>query len=85
MFDAMLSLSSYVGTRWLTNGELAEPMGTAHEYTVPWEAFETKEGYLVIATRQDKFWVKFCEAYIGLACSQAGRGYQVWVGQFLRQ
>ena len=62
MFDAMLSLSSYVGTLWLTNGELAEPMGTAHEYTVPWEAFETKEGYLVIATRQDKFWVKFCEA-----------------------
>ena len=28
MFDAMLSLSSYVGTLWLTNGELAEPMGT---------------------------------------------------------
>ena len=34
MFDAMLSLSSYVGTLWLTNGELVEPMGTAR-YTVP--------------------------------------------------
>ena len=62
MFDAMLSLLSYVGTLWLTNGELPEPMGTAHEFTVPWQAFPTEEGYLVVATRQDKFWVKFCEA-----------------------
>jgi len=62
MFDAMLSLLSYVGTIWLTSGELPEPMGTAHEYTVPWQAFQTKEGYLVLATRQDKFWLKFCKA-----------------------
>ncbi|MEK9677850.1 MAG: CoA transferase [Rhodospirillaceae bacterium] len=62
MFDAMLSLLSYMGTLWLTNGELPEPMGTSHEYTVPWQAFETRKGYLVVATRQDKFWQMFCEA-----------------------
>lgn len=62
MFDAMLSLLSYIGTMWLTNGEIPEPMGTAHEYTVPWQAFETKSGYLVVATRQDVFWQMFCQA-----------------------
>ncbi len=62
MFDAMLSLLSYVGTMWLSNGELPVPMGTQHEYTVPWQAFRTKDGYLVVAARQEKFWLLMCEA-----------------------
>jgi crotonobetainyl-CoA:carnitine CoA-transferase CaiB-like acyl-CoA transferase len=62
MFDAMLSLLSYLGTLWLSNGELPVPMGTQHEYTVPWQAFRTKDGYLVVAARQEKFWLLMCEA-----------------------
>ena len=60
MFDAMLSLLSYMGTMWLTNKELPEPQGSKHEYTVPWQAFSAKDGYLVIAARQDIFWEKLC-------------------------
>ena len=60
MFDAMLSLLSYMGTMWLTNRELPEPQGSKHEYTVPWQAFSAKDGYLVIAARQDVFWEKLC-------------------------
>jgi crotonobetainyl-CoA:carnitine CoA-transferase CaiB-like acyl-CoA transferase len=62
MFDAMLSLLTYVGTMWLTNGELPKPPGSAHEYTVPWQAFEASDGYVVIATRQENFWRRLCEA-----------------------
>lgn len=61
MFDAMLSLLGYMGTMWLTNGELPQPPGSAHDYTVPWQAFATKEGYVVVATRQEVFWQKFCK------------------------
>ncbi|MEE2745522.1 MAG: CoA transferase [Pseudomonadota bacterium] len=61
MFDAMLSLLSYMGTMWLTNGELPTPQGTKHEYTVPWQAFKTSDSYVVIAARQDIFWEKLCE------------------------
>ena len=32
MFDAMLNLMSYMGTMWLTAGELPEPQGNAHEF-----------------------------------------------------
>ena len=60
MFDAMLNLLGYLGTMWLTNGELPQPPGSAHDYTVPWQAFEASDGYVVIATRQDVFWRRLC-------------------------
>ena len=62
MYDAMLNLLSYMGTMWLTNGELPTPQGSSHEYTVPWQAFEAKDGYVVVATRQEVFWRKLCDA-----------------------
>jgi len=61
MFDSMLALLGYMGTMWLTNGELPQPPGSAHDYTVPWQAFAAKEGYVVVATRQEVFWRKLCE------------------------
>jgi CoA:oxalate CoA-transferase len=62
MFDAMLNLMGYIGTMWLTGGELPKPPGSAHEYSVPWQAFEAKDGYIVVATRQEVFWRKLCAA-----------------------
>jgi CoA:oxalate CoA-transferase len=62
MFDVMLNLMGYIGTLWLTGGELPKPPGSAHEYTVPWQAFAAKDGHLVVATRQDIFWRKLCAA-----------------------
>lgn len=62
MFDCMLNLMSYLGTMWLSKGEIPVRQGSSHEYTVPWEAFPTQDGYLVIACRQDIFWEKLCVA-----------------------
>jgi len=61
MFDTMLHLLTYIGTMWLTNGEVPKPPGSAHDYSVPWQAFATSDGYLVVATRQENFWKKLCE------------------------
>ena len=61
MFDCMLSLLGYMGTMWLTNGEIPKPPGSAHDYTVPWQAFAAKDGYVVVATRQENFWRRLCE------------------------
>jgi len=61
MFDSMLNLLSYMGTMWLTNGELPKPPGSAHDYTVPWQAFEAKNGHIVVATRQEGFWRLLCD------------------------
>lgn len=61
MFDTMLHLLTYIGTMWLTNGEVPKPPGSAHDYSVPWQAFATSDGYVVVATRQENFWKKLCE------------------------
>jgi crotonobetainyl-CoA:carnitine CoA-transferase CaiB-like acyl-CoA transferase len=61
MFDAMLNLLSYMGTMWLTNGELPQPPGSGHDYTVPWQAFSARDGYVVVATREETFWRALCE------------------------
>jgi len=60
MFDGMLNLLSYMATHYLSTGEVPRPQGSAHEFSVPWQAFECKDGYLVIATRQEIFWKKLC-------------------------
>jgi crotonobetainyl-CoA:carnitine CoA-transferase CaiB-like acyl-CoA transferase len=61
MFDAMLNLLGYIATLWLTKGELPKPCGSAHEYTVPWQAFQAQDGYVVVATREERFWRKLCD------------------------
>ena len=60
MFDTMLHLLTYIGTMWLTNSEVPKPPGSAHDYSVPWQAFATSDGYVVVATRQENFWKKLC-------------------------
>jgi len=60
MFDGMLNLLSYMGTHYLNTGEVPSPQGSAHEFTVPWQAFQARDGYIVIATRQENFWHKLC-------------------------
>ena len=60
LFDAMLNLLTYMGTMWLTNGTLPRPPGSSHDYTVPWQAFEATDGYLVVGTRQERFWRSLC-------------------------
>jgi crotonobetainyl-CoA:carnitine CoA-transferase CaiB-like acyl-CoA transferase len=61
MFDCMLNLLGYIGTMWLSNGELPQPPGSGHDYTVPWQAFKARDGYVVVATREDSFWRKLCD------------------------
>ncbi|HEY5131255.1 MAG TPA: CoA transferase, partial [Bradyrhizobium sp.] len=58
--DTMFHLITYIGTMWLTNGEVPKPPGSAHDYSVPWQAFATADGYIVVATRQEIFWRKLC-------------------------
>lgn len=60
MFDGMLNLLSYMGTHYLNTGEVPAPQGSAHEFTVPWQSFQARDGYVVIATRQENFWRKLC-------------------------
>jgi crotonobetainyl-CoA:carnitine CoA-transferase CaiB-like acyl-CoA transferase len=66
MFDVQLSLLSYHAQYYLTSGVNPEPVGSAHPNTVPYQAFQTSDGHLVVAILgAERFWPRFCEA-IGL-------------------
>ena len=66
MFDVQLSFLNYHAQYFLTSGVNPDPVGSAHPNTVPYQAFKTRDGYLVVAILgAERFWPRFCEA-IGL-------------------
>ncbi len=62
MFDVQLAMLGYISTMYLNRGDIPDPPGNAHEYMVPYQAFPTATGYIVLSPREDRFWLKMCEA-----------------------
>ena len=62
MLDSLVSLLSYDAVGFLNGSAEVSRQGTAHAHIVPWQAFPTKDGYLVVAARDEKFWRNLCDA-----------------------
>jgi len=61
LMDCMVSLLTYVGQYHLIDGRVPGPIGSAHQSVVPYQAFATKDIYIVVAVFVEKFWHAFCE------------------------
>ncbi len=62
LFDGQVSLLTYMAQYYFISGEVPRPWGAQHENVVPYNAFATSDGYLVIAAFVGKFWVNLCRA-----------------------
>jgi crotonobetainyl-CoA:carnitine CoA-transferase CaiB-like acyl-CoA transferase len=63
LFDTALSLLTYQGTWHLTGGfEPVRRARSAHPSLVPFQNFETADGWLVVGCAKEKFWHRLCEA-----------------------
>lgn len=62
MLDSLVSMLSYDAVRYLNTGEAVTRQGTSHAHMVPWQGFAVKDGYVVVAARDEKFWQNLCEA-----------------------
>jgi crotonobetainyl-CoA:carnitine CoA-transferase CaiB-like acyl-CoA transferase len=62
MLDSMVHLLAYDALHHLTTGATVERQGSAHAHMVPWQAFAVKDGYVVVAARDQKFWLNLCDA-----------------------
>ncbi|MPZ88944.1 MAG: CoA transferase [Nitriliruptorales bacterium] len=62
MLDSLVSMLSYDALDHLNSGRTVTRQGTAHAHMVPWQAFTVADGYVVIASREEKFWQRLCDA-----------------------
>lgn len=61
LLDVQVSWLANQGLNYLTGGNVPTRLGTAHPNTVPYQAFETKDGFIIMAANNDAQFVKFCE------------------------
>ena len=47
---------------YLNGGAMPRKWGTAHPSIVPYQAFRTQDGYLILGGATDRLWVRLCEA-----------------------
>ncbi|MEF8843244.1 MAG: CaiB/BaiF CoA-transferase family protein [Haloarculaceae archaeon] len=61
LFDAVVSMMNEYLTFYSMNGEVPGPQGTTHQSMVPYQLFETDDGYLVTAVPADDRWDEFVD------------------------
>ena len=62
LLDGQAAWTSYMATNYFASGEVPGRMGSKHPNIVPYRAFETTDGYVVVACSSDRFWPPLCEA-----------------------
>jgi len=56
MLDCQISMLNYMATMYFLSGKNPVPIGNTHFHHVPYNAFRTKDGYVVVAVITDNFW-----------------------------
>ena len=62
LFDSHLAWLGNVGSNYLITGKTPARYGNAHPNIVPYQAFETQDGWIVVAVGNDRQWRAFCKA-----------------------
>lgn len=66
LMDAVTALLTYQAEKFLTSGAVPTRAGNRHLSIAPYDAFEAKDGVLILAIGSDALWQAFCRA-CGLA------------------
>ena len=62
LLDGQAAWTSYMATNYFASGEPPGRMGSKHPNIAPYQAFETRDGYVVVACSSDPFWPPLCRA-----------------------
>src|SRR5205085_6893238 len=60
LLETTISLLSNVSSNHLISGEEAQRYGNGHPNIVPYQAFRTRDGYIVVACGNDRLYQKLC-------------------------
>jgi CoA:oxalate CoA-transferase len=61
MLDCQVAILENAIARYLTSGAVPGPVGNRHPSITPFEAFQAKDGYIIIAVGNDRLWATFCQ------------------------
>ncbi|XP_078396255.1 succinyl-CoA:glutarate CoA-transferase isoform X2 [Cetorhinus maximus] len=61
LLSSQVACLSHIAANYLTGRKEAKRWGTAHESIVPYQAFETKDSYLVVGTGNDQQFSVICK------------------------
>jgi CoA:oxalate CoA-transferase len=61
MFDCQLALLENAAMRYFVTGKAPGPLGARHPIITPFEAFETKDGHIIIAAGNDNLFKKLAD------------------------
>ena len=64
MLDCQVTVQENAFVRYLNTGEIPRPLGTRHPVITPFQAFQTRDGYVAVALRGGvkDHWPLFCAA-----------------------
>jgi CoA:oxalate CoA-transferase len=75
MFDCQIALLENAVMRYTVEGEVPGPLGARHPTIVPFQAFKTADGAIIISAGNDGLFVKMCTA-LGLAALATDPDYK---------
>ena len=84
MFDVGLSMLSYMANIYFATGESPTAQGSAHPTIYPYNAFETKDGHIVVAPFTNAFWRKYCKV-IGREDLAADQRFKSFSGRLINR
>ena len=73
MLDCQIAILENAIARYLSKGEIPKPMGSRHPSIAPFEAFKTKNSYIIIAAGNDKLFDGMCQTLGVPECVQDQR------------
>ncbi|RMF88484.1 MAG: CoA transferase [Nitrospinota bacterium] len=60
LFETTIAWSVWHAARYFGSGEIPGPLGSAHPLNAPYQAFQTRDSYIVIAAITQEMWEKLC-------------------------
>jgi CoA:oxalate CoA-transferase len=62
MVDGLFALMENAVIRYTVGGDIPKPLGTSHPSITPFQAFKTRDDWMVIAIGADRLWGQLCRA-----------------------
>jgi crotonobetainyl-CoA:carnitine CoA-transferase CaiB-like acyl-CoA transferase len=62
LLETAVSLLGYHAISWLQGGKLPVKQGSGSASSVPYQAFQCKDGFMLLGAPNDAAWARFCEA-----------------------